>query len=104
MLACLTLLGAASIRSPIFSMLDALASWPDIHQVAMRALEFLHPLLGIVIAGSGLLLIQSNKAFLNVRGHSAGITAHVDNSSLLKQVPDIVLLRPYGVLHVYLRL
>src|ERR687885_1010746 len=91
-------------RSTVELLLQMLASRPDIYQVAMRALELLHPLLCVLLTGSSLLLIQGNKAFLNIRGHPAGIAAHVDNRAFLNQLPDTVLLRLYRVLHVRLRL
>src|ERR687885_1707127 len=91
-------------RSTVELLLQILASRPDIYQVAMRALELLHPLLCVLLTGSSLLLIQGNKAFLNIWGHPAGITAHVDNRTFLNQFPDTVGLRLYRVLHVRLRL
>src|SRR5918912_1503559 len=104
MLACIALLGTAPTDRRSIFCIPVLAPWPDIYQVAMRALELLHPLLCVLLTGSSLLLIQGNKAFLNIRGHPAGITAHVDNRAFLNQLPDTVLLRLYRVLHVRLRL
>ena len=53
--------------------------WPDIYQVTLRALESAHPRLGVLLAHSGLVLIEGNKGSLNVGRHPASVAAQVDD-------------------------
>src|SRR6266700_5777012 len=60
---------------------------PDIYQVAILCRQLIEPLVRFLLTSARLVLIDGGKCLVYVRCHLAGISADVDDSSLLDQLP-----------------
>jgi hypothetical protein len=72
----------------------------DILLVALVGLELLEPLLGVGLAGTGLVAVQLHEGVAHRGRHTAAVAADIDDGPLLQGLPHRVGGGPDGVLHV----
>jgi hypothetical protein len=75
-------------------------SGEDILLVALVGLELLEPLLGVGLAGTGLVAVQLHEGVAHRGRHTAAVAADIDDGPLLQGLPHRVGGGPDGVLHV----
>src|SRR5436309_15833907 len=80
-----------------------LSSRPDVEHVAVLGAELVDPAQTRIGIAAGALAVDGNQRGLDVRLHLAAVAADVNDSALLDQTPDALILRRDQILHIGLR-